>query len=172
MDAGELAVLDSIISLDIKLVGARELRVMQVLRLRGSSYRSGEHAYRNTGPGFDVFPRLADVQDGSLHRLGAERSSTGIEALAKVLGEGGYWTGAATMVAGPSGIGKTLMGLHFLFRGAESGEPGILATYQENETPLIRVARNFGWTFADSAAHVPPTTVVAVYTAETPYHLL
>src|SRR4029077_17630321 len=35
-DAAEFAVADSIISLDIKLVGARELRVMQVLKLRGS----------------------------------------------------------------------------------------------------------------------------------------
>src|SRR5260370_9153418 len=109
MDAEEFGGADRIISLDIKLVGARELRVMQVLKLRGSSYRSGEHAYRITGTGFDVFPRLADVQDGSLHRLGAERSSTGIEALDKVLGEGGYCTGPPTMGSGPSGIGKPLM---------------------------------------------------------------
>jgi len=172
MDAAEFAVADSIISLDIKLVGARELRVLQVLKLRGSSYRSGEHAYRITATGFDVFPRLADIQDGSLYKLSAERSSTGIEALDKVLGEGGYWSGAATMVAGPSGIGKTLMGLHFLFRGAESGEPGVLATFQENETQLTRVAESFGWSFEKSDVHVLSRSVVDVYIDEWVYQLL
>jgi circadian clock protein KaiC len=172
MDAAEFAVADSIISLDIKLVGARELRVMQVLKLRGSSYRSGEHSYRITAAGFDVFPRLADVQDASLYKLSGERSSTGIEALDKVLGEGGYWTGAATMVAGPSGIGKTLMGLHFLFKGAESGEPGILATFQENETQLTRVANSFGWSFKDTGVHVLSRSVVDIYIDEWVYQLL
>jgi circadian clock protein KaiC len=172
MDAAEFAVADSIISLDIKLVGARELRVMQVLKLRGSSYRSGEHSYRITAAGFDVFPRLADVQEASLYKLSGKRSSTGIEALDKVLGEGGYWTGAATMVAGPSGIGKTLMGLHFLFKGAESGEPGILATFQENETQLTRVANSFGWSFKDTGVHVLSRSVVDIYIDEWVYQLL
>jgi circadian clock protein KaiC len=172
MDAAEFAVADSIVSLDIKLVGARELRVMQVLKLRGSSYRSGEHAYRITAAGFDVFPRLADLQDGSLYKLSSKRSSTGIEALDKVLGDGGYWSGAATMVAGPSGIGKTLMALHFLFRGAEGGEPGVLATFQENETQLTRVAKSFGWQFKDSGVHVLSRSVVDVYIDEWVYQLL
>src|SRR5260370_17193224 len=64
------------------------------------------------------------------------------------------------------------MGLHFLFRGAESGEPGILATFQENETQLIRVARSFGWTFADSGVHVLSRSVVDVYIDEWVYQLL
>ena len=172
MDAAEFAVADSILALDIKLVGARELRVMQVLKLRGSSYRSGEHAYRITDGGFDVFPRLADVQDRSIYKLSAKRSSTGIEALDKVLGEGGYWSGATTMVAGPSGIGKTLMGLHFLFRGAAIGEPGVVATFQENETQLTRVAKSFGWSFSNSGVHVLSRSVVDVYIDEWVYQLL
>jgi circadian clock protein KaiC len=171
-DTAEFAVADSIIALDIKQVGARELRVMQVLKLRGSGYRSGEHAYRITEEGFDVFPRLADVQDGSRYKLRSERSSTGIEALDKVLGEGGYWSGAATMVAGPSGIGKTLMGLHFLFRGAKAGEPGILATFQENETQLERVAASFGWKLDGSDVHILSRSVVDVYIDEWVYQLL
>jgi circadian clock protein KaiC len=172
MDAAEFAVADSIIALDIKQVGARELRVLQVLKLRGSAYRSGEHAYRITSDGFDVFPRLADVQDGRIYNLSPKRSSTGIEALDKVLGEGGYWTGAATMVAGPSGIGKTLMGLHFLFNGAQNGEPGILATFQENETQLTRVAKSFGWSFKEGGVHILSRSVVDIYIDEWVYQLL
>jgi circadian clock protein KaiC len=172
LDAAEFAVADSIIALDIKLVGSRELRVMQVMKLRGSAFRSGEHAYRITRAGFEVFPRLADVQDSTGYKLRAERSSTGIAALDEVLGQGGYWSGAATMVAGPSGIGKTLMGLHFLFRGAESGEPGILATFQENETQLARVAKSFGWKLEGSDVHILSRSVVDINIDEWVYQLL
>jgi circadian clock protein KaiC len=168
----EFAVADCIIALDIKQAGAREVRVMQVLKLRGSSYRSGEHAYRITEAGFEVFPRLADQQEKTLYALAAARSSTGIDALDKVLGEGGYWSGSATMVAGPSGIGKTLMGLHYLFRGAESGEPGILATFQENETQLTRVAKSFGWSFEGSGVHILSRSVVDILIDEWVYELL
>src|SRR6266567_2940625 len=66
--------------------------------------------------------------------LSPKPTPTGIAALDDLLGKGGFWTGASTLVAGPTGIGKTLMGLHFLYRGAEVGEPGILATSQENLT--------------------------------------
>jgi circadian clock protein KaiC len=168
----EFAIADCIIALDIKQAGAREVRVMQVLKLRGSSYRSGEHAYRITEAGFEVFPRLADQQEKTLYALAAARSSTGIDALDKVLGEGGYWSGSATMVAGPSGIGKTLMGLHYLFRGAESGEPGILATFQENETQLTRVAKSFGWSFEGSGVHILSRSVVDILIDEWVYELL
>src|SRR5258708_23638127 len=125
-----------------------------------------------TDRGVGVFPGLADVQDGSLYQLSGKRSSTGIEALDKVLGEGGYWSGAATMVAGPSGIGKTLMGLHFLFRGAEMGQPGILATFQENETQLKRVAESFGWKVEGSDVHILSRSVVDINIDEWVYQLL
>jgi circadian clock protein KaiC len=172
LDAAEFAVADSIVALDIKQAGARELRVLQVLKLRGSAYRSGEHAYRITSEGFDVFPRLADVLDGSNYELSTKKSSTGIEALDEVLGEGGYWSGAVTMVAGPSGIGKTLMGLHFLFRGADHSEPGIIATFQENQTQLTRIAKSFGWSFKKGGVHILSRSVVDIYIDEWVYQLL
>lgn len=171
-EEAEFAVADGIIALDIKQLGSREVRVLQVLKLRGSSYRSGEHSYRITDAGFDVFPRLADPQDRAPYTLRPHRTSTGIEALDKVLGERGYWSGSATMVAGPSGIGKTLMGLHFLFRGAESGEPGILATFQENEAQLNRVAESFGWSFEGSGVHILSRSVVDILIDEWVYQLL
>ena len=172
LDAAEFAVADAIIALDVRQAGARELRVMQVLKLRGSAYRSGEHAYRITDSGFDVFPRLADAGNATGYKLRPGRSSTGIEALDQILGEGGYWAGAATMVAGPSGIGKTLMGLHFLFRGAASGEPGILATFQENPTQLDRIAGSFGWSFEKGGVAVLNSSVVDIYIDEWVYQLL
>jgi len=65
-----------------------------------------------------------------------------------------------------------LMGLHFLFKGGEGGEPGILATFQENETQLTRVAKSFGWSFKDSGVHVLSRSVVDIYIDEWVYQLL
>ena len=104
-DAAEYAVADSVITLGNKKVAEREMRVLEVLKLRGSGFLSGEHAYRITAAGLNVFPRLADALDTSEYELSTERVSTGLPALDETLGEG-YWAGSSTLVAGPSGIGK------------------------------------------------------------------
>jgi circadian clock protein KaiC len=144
----EFAVADAIVWLSSERVGQRELRVLQVLKLRGSDYLSGGHAYRLSGGGIEVFPRLADPVDPSAYAMPAQRISSGIPALDTMLADG-YWPGAATLVAGPSGSGKTLIGLHFAISGARRGEPAIIATLQENPTQLARVAQGFGWSLAE-----------------------
>jgi len=170
-DAPEFAVADAIIALHANRTAERELRVLQVLKLRGSGFRSGEHAYRISSSGLDVFPRLADEIDTATYTLGSERVSTGIPALDASLGDG-YWPGAVTLIAGPTGAGKTLMGLHFLFHGAEHGEPGVLATFQENSTQLARIASGFGWEFGGSDVHVLGRSPVDLYVDEWVYYLL
>src|SRR6185503_15476850 len=170
-DAPEFAVADAIIALAAKRTAERELRVLQVLKLRGSDFRSGEHAYRIGPGGLDVFPRLADELDTSSYALGEQRVSTGILALDETLGDG-YWPGAVTLIAGPSGAGKTLIGLHFLFRGADDGEPGVLATFQETPTQLARIARGFGWDFDRPDVHDLARSPVDLYVDEWVYDLL
>jgi circadian clock protein KaiC len=172
LEAAEFAVADGIIALDIKQVAEREMRVLQVLKLRGSQYHSGEHSYRISDAGFVVFPRLADSLDTSRYDLSSSLNATGIDALDDLLGDGGYWAGATTLIAGPSGIGKTLMGLHFLYRGAESGEPGILATFQENRSQLARIVSSFGWSSEDENVHVLHRTLVDMNIDEWVYELL
>ena len=160
IEEAESAVADAVIALDVRQTAEREVRVLQVLKLRGSDYRSGEHSYRIAQGGIEVFPRLAEVQMETKYELGAEPAATGIAALDDLLSAGGYWSGAATLVAGPSGIGKTLMGLHFLYHGARMGEPGILATFHENETQLARIVKSFGWSLDEPNVHVMARGVV------------
>jgi circadian clock protein KaiC len=144
--------------------------VLEVLKLRGSSYLSGQHSYRISAGGLSVFPRLADIADDTGYELGAERLSTGIVALDEMLTDG-YWPGSSTLCAGPSGIGKTLMGLHFIVAGAGSGERGIVASLQENPTQLARVAHAFGWALDDSVT-IMYRSPVDLYIDEWIYELL
>jgi circadian clock protein KaiC len=166
----EAAVADSVIGLGNRRSGERSSRLLEVIKLRGSDYLSGRHAYRISAAGLSVFPRLADTVDASNYDLGAERASTGIDALDDMLADG-YWPGSSTLCAGPSGIGKTLMGLHFIVAGAAAGQPGIIASLQENPTQLTRVARAFGWTLDDSVTMMYRSPV-DLYVDEWIYELL
>jgi circadian clock protein KaiC len=172
VEEAEFAVADAIIALDIKQIAERELRVLQVLKLRGSAFQSGEHVYRITDAGLSVYPRLADVKNQDRYELDPNRSASGIAALDDLLGGEGYWAGASTLIAGPSGIGKTLMGLHFLYHGARSGEPGILATFQENESQLTRIVGSFGWSIDDQNVTIMSRGVVGLYIDQWVYELL
>jgi len=172
IEEAESAVADSVLSLDVRQMAEREVRVLQVLKLRGSQYRSGEHSYRISDDGFVVFPRLAEEQIETPYQLRTEQSATGIAALDALLGAGGYWAGSTTLITGPSGIGKTLMGLHFLFHGAKIGEPGVLATFHENETQLGRIVKSFGWSTDNPDVHVMARGVVGMNVDEWVYELI
>lgn len=139
----EFAVADAIISLTSSMSSERQMRVLQVQKLRGSDFMSGQHGYRLSADGLHVFPRLADVPSMGAYPLATERITSGISVLDEMTG--GYWPGSSTLVAGPSGVGKTVLGLSFIFAGAEAGERGLIATLQENPTQLTRTAAAFGW---------------------------
>lgn len=167
----EFAVADAIVHLTSDRIGHRQLRVLEVIKLRGSAFQSGGHAYRLSDAGIDVFPRLADPVDPSAYPTPAQRTSSGIAALDTMLADG-YWPGAATLVAGPSGSGKTLIGLHFVVSGARRGEPGIIATFQENPTQLERVAQGFGWSLAEDGIELLYRSPVNLLVDEWVYELI
>jgi circadian clock protein KaiC len=167
----EFAVADAIIQLGSNLNDERELRALQVLKLRGSGFQSGRHAYRLSSRGIDVFPRLADPRDDDRYELSDARVPTGIPALDEMLGDG-YWPGACTLVAGPSGAGKTVMALAFIFEGARRGEHGLIANLQENNTQLQRTARGFGWTLDDPHVELMYRSSVDLYIDEWVHDLL
>ena len=167
----EFAVADAIIELAVVPLGQREHRFLHVRKLRGSGFLSGQHGYRLTPAGLRLFPRLADISPQGGYLLGGQRSTTGIGGLDAMMG-GGLWPGSATMVAGPSGSGKTIMGLHFIYGGAARGEPGIIATLQENPTQLDRMRTGLGWPDPGPAVEVMYRSPVDIYIDEWVHHLL
>ena len=169
--SAEFAVADAILWLSTERVGQREMRVFQVLKLRGSDFLSGKHAYRVSRDGLDVFPRLADPADQEGYDMSEVRLSSGIAILDRMLGRG-YWPGASTLVAGPSGSGKTLMGLHFIFDGARNDEPGVIATLQENAAQLERIVNGFGWSLDEQGVELMYRAPVDLYLDEWVHELL
>jgi circadian clock protein KaiC len=167
----EFAVADAIVELTTVPLGQREHRFLHVRKLRGSSFLTGRHGYRLTTEGLRLFPRLADVPAADGYLLGDKRITSGIATLDEMLG-GGLWPGSATMIAGPSGSGKTIMGLHFVYGGAQRGEPGVIATLQENPTQLARMLGGLGWPLAHPSVEVMYRSPVDIHIDEWVHDLL
>lgn len=167
----EFAVADAIISMGTGHQAERRYRAMEVVKLRGGDHLSGRHAYRISVDGILAYPRLADPGVVAPYDLGAQRRSSGIGALDEMLADG-YQPGTSVLVAGPTGAGKTLMGLHFIFGGASYEEPGVIATLQENPTQLQRICNSFGWSLDNGNVTLMYRSPVDLYIDEWVYELL
>jgi circadian clock protein KaiC len=77
-------------------------------------------------------------------RAGLEHCPTGIAGL-DVITSGGLPRGRTTLVAGAAGCGKTLLGVEFLVRGIEQGEPGVLIAFEETADELTTNVASLGW---------------------------
>jgi circadian clock protein KaiC len=139
----EFSVADGMVELARKKHGTRDERYLRVLKLRGSSYQEGLHAFRITGDGLEVFPRLTSPVTPKSYTADDERLPTGVPGLDKLLA-GGLWAGGATLLEGPTGAGKTTLALQFILDGVKRGEPGLYVNFQENPTQLARSVESLG----------------------------
>ena len=73
------------------------------------------------------------------------KAPTGIHGLDEVTG-GGLPLGRATLVCGPAGSGKTLLGLEFLVRGIiEHDAPGVFVAFEETAADLAANVASLGF---------------------------
>src|SRR5437879_8981318 len=70
---------------------------------------------------------------------------TGIYGLDEIF-LGGILKGNLILVEGAAGVGKTLLGVEFIYRGiTEHDEPGIIVVFETSPRKIIRDAMGFGW---------------------------
>ncbi|WDY59869.1 ATPase domain-containing protein [Pseudomonas sp. PSKL.D1] len=143
----EHTMVDGVVELGEQLVGSRAVRHVQLRKTRGSGALSGRHECLIDEAGMHVYPRLeslyshpSQLGSASLHKV-----STGVATLDEMLG-GGLATGSVSLLMGPSGIGKTSLGLAFL--GASSAEaPGLHFGFYETPARLRLKAASLGYDF-------------------------
>jgi circadian clock protein KaiC len=162
--APEFAVADGIMQLANERHGSINLRWLRVLKMRGANHLEGEHSYRISGVGAEVFPRLEVTAPGDFP-VYTGRISTGVLELDEMIG-GGLPKGDLTAVIGPSGVGKTVLSLQFIATGLAAGEPCLYVSFQETEAQLVQKGKVFGWDFAPaiksgllSVLYVPPREI-------------
>ena len=121
---------DGVLVLRDEAIDVEVLRTAEVRKFREGGYLRGRHAYDITDAGIVVYPRT-------------EARYADLVAAPVVVG-GGIPAGAAALVAGAAGTGKTPLGLHFLDAGARAGEAGLYFGFNEPPAALLVAADGLG----------------------------
>lgn len=128
--SSEETMVDGIINLGTTVHEWRSARELCVRKFRGSGYFEGVHSYNITDDGVTVYPRLETLITRNSDGNGElKRILSGNPRLDAMLG-GGLPARSSTMVIGPSGTGKTTLGLQFLGQSSAE-EPGLLFGFYE-----------------------------------------
>jgi circadian clock protein KaiC len=103
--------------IDLSFNGAR--RQVAVRKFRGSDFRAGRHTLRLGDRGMTVFPRL--LPDEFAVDYSPEQIPFGLPELDQMT-NGGLERGTITIITGPSGVGKSTLGMQFAREAASRGE--------------------------------------------------
>lgn len=146
----ERTMVDGIIQLGEVARSARTVRSLKVLKFRGARHLKGVHLFRMTAAGLIVTPRLETLFEGPPETIPHRRIPSGIAMLDRML-TGGIPVGSTTLVIGPSGVGKTSVGLLFL-RQATAAEPGLFFGCYETPDKVRAKAESLGLDVAGMTA--------------------
>lgn len=145
----EESIADTVIRLRMEDTQRAVSRSIEIVKSRGQDFHMGRHTFRIIdGQGVQVYRRVQAPRKGSRDQAAAfnpdARVSTGIPGLDE-LTNGGYFLGSTTVVAGISGVGKSVMGLQFIMRGAELGERSLMLSLDEQVPQIQRNASSVGF---------------------------
>ncbi len=134
-------VVDNVVILRNDLDAEYRRRTVEVLKLRGAEHGKGEFPFViNPKVGIELVP-FSIIE--TPREATTERMSLGVPELDAMCG-GGIYRDSLVMVTGATGTGKTLMSVQFMAAGLAAGERGLLLSFEENPSQLIRNARSWG----------------------------
>jgi circadian clock protein KaiC len=143
----EEAIADTIIRLQMEEVTRATVRSLQIVKSRGHDYQMGRHTFKIIdGLGVQVYRRVQaprHARDEAAAYDPTTRITSGIPGLDPLV-NGGYLLGSTTVVAGISGVGKSVMGLQYLAEGARRGERSLMLSLDEPVRQIIRNANSIG----------------------------
>jgi len=139
----EMTVCDTVVALRRERQHSRHRRVMEVLKTRGATPLEGTHPFTLDHTGLTIFQRFETWSAAAEPGWNPDRAAFGVPGLDALIG-GGLNVGTTTLMAGSPGIGKTLLGLHFITEGSRAQEPVLFVGFMESPAQLREKARVFG----------------------------
>lgn len=144
----EHTMVDGVIELSEQLLGSTALRQLQLRKTRGSAALTGRHECLIDDAGLQVYPRLEALYSRP-SQMGVQtlnRVASGVPDLDGMLG-GGLAEASVTLLMGPSGVGKTALGIAFLAASSEAA-PGLHFGFYETPARLRLKASALGYDLA------------------------
>jgi circadian clock protein KaiC len=147
----ENTLVDGLIELSQHEQGMRLVREVKIYKIRGGKHLLGKHVFEIKEDGIVIYPRFEAVAThaNTAPAASSERISFGIPTW-DVLTGGGVMKGSTTNILGSPGVGKTLMGLHFIQQGLRDKERCLIVGFYESPPRLIEKAKNVGIDFTKS----------------------
>ena len=141
----ENTLVDGVIELGQHAQGMRLIREMQIFKIRGANQLLGKHVFEVKETGVVVYPRFEAVRTYSTgsQEASGEHISTGIPSWDHRIG-GGVTKGSITCLLGSPGVGKTIMGLHFLKDGLNKQEKCLIVGFSESPSALLLKGERVG----------------------------
>jgi circadian clock protein KaiC len=140
----EHTMVDGVMALKDERSGRKAERELEVKKFRGSAFLRGGHSFQITSDGILLFPRLEILlqkpsKDDPCY---PQKVSMGVRDIDKALG-GGIPCSSSTVLFGPTGAGKTTLGLHFLSQ-ATLKEPALMYGFYETPERIFIKAKALG----------------------------
>jgi circadian clock protein KaiC len=132
---------DGILELDVSTDHGTLRRTLSVTKMRGSDFEGGAHSVRLTERGMEVYPRL--IPASHERDFVPEIIPSGLPELDEMLG-GGIERGTITILSGPSGVGKTTLGMQFMKEAATRGERSVVYAFEEQRDTLLHRCTSVG----------------------------
>jgi circadian clock protein KaiC len=117
-------------------------RRIEIVKVRGLEYRQGYHDYTVGRDGFVIYPRLV-ASEHEQPPIAPQQLSSGLPALDALFG-GGIERGSSTLLLGPTGVGKSSVGMQYAFAAAARGERAIFYSFDEVLQTTRARARGLG----------------------------
>lgn len=135
---------DAIVSMSVRARGQARFRRIEVLKYRGRAHPTGSHGFTIDERGIHVTLRLEyAMRHATFPAPVLTRKKFGLDVFDALL-HGGLPDNSSTIVAGSTGIGKTLLALQFASAGARAGEPSLIVTFDESPEALVSRAKQIG----------------------------
>lgn len=132
---------DCVILLDHRVQDCEVTRRLRVLKYRGSSHGTSEYPFLIDRHGISVLPVTSL---GLAHGASAERVSSGVPALDRMLGGQGYYRGSSILMTGTAGTGKSSMAAQFVDAFCARGERALYFAFEESPRQIIRNMNSVG----------------------------
>jgi len=132
---------DCVILLDHRIIDQVSTRRLRIVKYRGSLHGTNEYPFLIDEEGIAVLPVTSLLLN---NEVSTDTVSSGIAALDRMLGKGGFFKGSSILMSGTAGTGKTSVAATFADAACKRKERCLYFAFEESPRQIIRNMHSIG----------------------------